>query len=44
MILQNNIEYIIFKYKSQSVDYNKIKTSRMWQLTVLTYHTTTSKY
>ena len=35
MILQYNIEYIIFKYKSQSVDYNKIETSRIWQLTVL---------
>ena len=34
MILQYNIEYIIFKYKSQSVDYNKIETSRIWQLTV----------
>ena len=44
MILQYNIEYIIFKYKSQSVDYNKIKNSRIWQLTVLTYHTPTSKY
>ena len=44
MILQYNIEYIIFKYKSQSVDYNKIETSKIWQLTVLTYHTTTSKY
>ena len=37
MILQYNIEYIIFKYKSQSVDYNKIETSRIWQLTLLTY-------
>ena len=26
MILQYNIEYIIFKYKSQLVDYNKIET------------------
>ena len=38
MILQYNIEYIIFKYKSQSVDYNKIETSGIWQLTVLTYN------
>ena len=44
MILQYNIEYIIFKYKSQSVDYNKIETCRIWQLTLLRYHTTTSKY
>ena len=47
ILLQYNIEYIIFKYKSQSVDYNKIETSRIWQLTVLTYHssdTKTSKY
>ena len=44
MILQYNIEYIIFKYKLQSLDYNKIEASRIWQLTVLTYHTTTSKY
>ena len=44
MILQYNIEFIIFKYKSQSVDYNKIETRRIWQLTVLTYHITTSKY
>ena len=44
MILQYNIDYIIFKCESQSVDYNKIETSRIWQLTVLTYHTTTSKY
>ena len=44
MILQCNIEYIIFKYKSQSVHYNKIETSKIWQLTVLTYHTITSKY
>ena len=29
MILQYNIEYIIFKYKSQSVDYNEIETSRI---------------
>ena len=44
MILQYNIECIIFKYKSHSVDYNKIETNRIWQLTVLPYHTTTSKY
>ena len=25
MILQYNMEYIIFKYKSQSVDYNKMR-------------------
>ena len=37
MILQHNIENIIFNYKSHSVDYNKIETSRIWQLTVLTY-------
>ena len=43
MITQYNIEYIIFKYKSQSVDYNKIESNRIWQLTVLTYHTTMSK-
>ena len=43
-VLQYNIEHIIFKYKSQSVDYNKIETSRIWHLTVLPYHTTTSKY
>ena len=36
MILQYNIEYIIFKCKSQSVDYNKIETSRIWQLTGVT--------
>ena len=44
MILQYNIEYIILNYKSQSVDYNKIETCRISQLTVLAYHTTTSKY
>ena len=44
MILQYNMELIIFKYKSQSVDYNKIETCRILQLTVLTYHTTTSKH
>ena len=44
MILQYNVDYIIFKYKSQSVDCNKIETCGIWQLTVLTYHTTMSKY
>ena len=40
--IQYRTHYI--KYKSQSVDYNKIETSRIWHLTVLPYHTTTSKY
>ena len=30
--------------QTQSVDYNKIETSKIWQLTILTYHTTTAKY
>ena len=29
MILQYNIEYVIYKFKSQSIDYNKIETSRI---------------